>query len=379
MSLNGRDIAQLIYEHDYSQFYGVPDSLLEPILENLILNPNVQLQVCSNEGQAIAQAAGYYLASNRPAVVFLQNSGLGHIVNPYTSLLCPEVMNIPVLLLIGWRHSPATTDEPQHRLMGKITTDLLRLMGLDYKILSTDNYRELFSEAQETVVHKKKSLCILIPKDLKIQSLPRPLVEIKHPKRIDALLSRYQFLEYITKRLPDVSFVATTGKTSRELFLVREASSQEHRQDLKVVGAMGCSASIAAGLTDANPNLKICILDGDGAVLMQMGCMAVIGSFKKRRLLHIIFANNVHDSTGGQALPQKDIPFEKIATDFNYQSVHRVATIAELEQVLSLSSLWYGPTLIVVAISAGSKERLGRPSITPAQNAEDFMFWLRED
>ena len=130
--------ATSLIESGIDRMYGVPDSTLDPLVEALASSRRVDHRTCSNEAHALAHAAGSFLASGKPALVYLQNSGLGNVVNPYTSLLAPEAMGLPALLLMGWRSPPGVSDEPQHRLMGKVTLPLLETLGICYAILEDD-------------------------------------------------------------------------------------------------------------------------------------------------------------------------------------------------------------------------------------------------
>ena len=95
-------------------FAGVPDSLLKNICAYITDHFNAEHNIITaNEGAAIGLAAGHYLATGKPACVYMQNSGEGNTVNPLASLTDKEVYNIPVLLVIGWRGRPGVHDEPR--------------------------------------------------------------------------------------------------------------------------------------------------------------------------------------------------------------------------------------------------------------------------
>lgn len=91
--------------------------------------------IASNEGQAIALAAGYHMATGKIPMVYLQNSGLGNIVNPVMSLAVPNLFSIPILLFVGWRGEPGKRDEPQHVVQGQITPGVLATLGIPFQIL----------------------------------------------------------------------------------------------------------------------------------------------------------------------------------------------------------------------------------------------------
>ncbi len=103
-------------------FTGVPDSVLKSFSYVLDFHKKqITNIIAANEGSAVALAAGSYLSTKKPALVYMQNSGLGNAINPLISICHPKVYSIPVILMIGWRGSPKGNDEVQHKLKGKIT------------------------------------------------------------------------------------------------------------------------------------------------------------------------------------------------------------------------------------------------------------------
>ena len=93
----------------------------------------------------------------------------------------------------------------------------------------------------------------------------------------DNKMIREEIIRHIVKVSGEDPIVSTTGKASRELFEIREQNSQSHKYDFLTVGSMGHSSSIALGVALNKPDTKIWCVDGDGAVLMHMGSMAVLG------------------------------------------------------------------------------------------------------
>ena len=95
-------------------FTGVPDSLLKSFCAYVTDTCGESHVIAANEGGAVGLAAGHYLATGKPALVYMQNSGQGNAVNPLASLADPDVYSIPMVLLVGWRGEPGVKDEPQH-------------------------------------------------------------------------------------------------------------------------------------------------------------------------------------------------------------------------------------------------------------------------
>ena len=119
-------------KHDgYNFFTGVPDSALKPF-QNFILESNFEHIIATNEGQAVGIAFGAEIAGKK-SCVYLQNSGLGNIINPITSLCMP--FKVEPLLVIGHRHTLE-----QHKIMGETDEQLLQLIGYtNYIIVKGEN------------------------------------------------------------------------------------------------------------------------------------------------------------------------------------------------------------------------------------------------
>jgi phosphonopyruvate decarboxylase len=116
----------------YDFFTGVPDSGLKSFIADAYRLPPEQHVPATWEAEAVAIAAGASLAG-RKACVYLQNAGLGHTVNPLASLCIPY--GIEVMLVVGHRHTL-----PQHRVMGEVDEELLRLLGWEHcMIVEGDN------------------------------------------------------------------------------------------------------------------------------------------------------------------------------------------------------------------------------------------------
>jgi phosphonopyruvate decarboxylase len=371
--LSASNLAESLLELGCNQVYGVPDSTLEPVLAALAESGRIEHRVCANEAHALSHAAGFFLGSGRPALVYLQNSGLGNVVNPYTSLLAPQVMGVPALLLVGWRFPPGVADEPQHRLMGEITLPLLETMGIEHSLLTIDTDLQEAMRRAKAVLSERRCFALVVPKGtpflLGTVRTGRAFAGGNRTEGAPKLPTRFEILTRLTERLPDAFFVSTTGKTSRELYLLREQGGIDPDRDLRIVGSMGCAASVAKGVSDARPGQRVCVLDGDGALLMHLGSLASIGMPEGRPFLHVVLDNGTHDSTGGQAIARPGAPFEAIARALGYVAASRATGVDALEQELASRTLWQGPRMIVVPIEKGSKPDLGRPGTSPFQNA----------
>lgn len=353
-------------------FTGVPDSLLKDFCAYITDTlPKEQNIIAANEGNAVALAAGHYLATGKPGMVYLQNSGLGNCVNPLTSLNDPDVYSIPLLLLIGWRGEPGVKDEPQHVKMGKVTLPLLDTLGIPYELLN-ENYEKTLQKAQNHFETAKSPFAIVVKKGTFETYQFKTKKETNFPfNREDAIK---EIMPLLDKR--DI-IISTTGKASRELFEYGENEKNTEKFFL-TVGSMGHSSSIALGIALKKKNRNVFCFDGDGALLMHMGVLATIGDLKLRNFKHVIFNNYAHDSVGGQPTSTENINISSIAKSCGYAYTATAASKEEIQQEIQKMRLIEGPTLLEIKVNKGSRKDLGRPTKTPEQNKDTFMEFLTQ-
>lgn len=357
-------------------FTGVPDSLLKSFCSYLTNHPSDYPDtITANEGAAIAYAAGRYLASGELGMVYLQNSGLGNTINPLLSLADPLVYAIPMVLLIGWRGELGVPDEPQHLAQGKITESLLQCLEIPYRILprNTKEATESIAWASATARNKSRPVALLIQADTFSPYSKSILTPCSYEMTREAAV--IAILETLTET--DV-IVATTGKTSREVFEFRTRAGHGHSQDFLTVGSMGHASSIALGIAEILPSRRIFILDGDGAAIMHLGTLAIIGQRHPKNLQHVILNNGAHDSVGGQKTAGFSVDFTAIAKGCGYANTLRIDTASALEKHLTQSPFFAkeGPNLLEIRVRLGSRKDLGRPTISPVENKKDFMAQL---
>ena len=360
-------------------FAGVPDSLLKNICAYITDHFDAAHNIiAANEGAAVGLAAGHYLATGQPACVYMQNSGEGNIINPIASLTDPEVYNIPVLLLIGWRGRPGVHDEPQHVKQGKVTTGLLNTMGINFDVLSKeeDKAEKQIAKAIKAL-QNKEVFALVIEKDT-FEDYKLQNVEVN-----DLTMSREEAIQTVAAALGEKDcIVSTTGMISRELFEYRAAMNQGHERDFLTVGSMGHASQIALGIAMAKPDRKVWCFDGDGAAIMHMGSMAIVANKAPKNYVHVVFNNGAHDSVGGQPTVGLKIDLPAVAKAVGYKAAITVSSKEELEKELStlnsqLSTLG-GPILLEVKVKKGNRKDLGRPTTTPIQNKEALMSFLKD-
>lgn len=361
-----------------SDFYtGVPDSQLKALCNFLMDKYGIDSKhhiIAANEGNCTALAAGYHLATGKVPVVYMQNSGEGNIINPVASLLNDKVYAIPVIFIIGWRGEPGIHDEPQHIYQGEVTVKLLEDMDIATFVIGKETTEEelsaKMSEFRE-ILSKGKDVAFVIRKGALTDA---PKVEYKN----DNKMVREEIIKHIVKASGEDPIVSTTGKASRELFETRVANDQSHKYDFLTVGSMGHSSSIALGVAINKPEQRIWCIDGDGAVLMHMGSMAVLGANKPRNLIHVVINNGAHETVGGMPTVAADIDLVGVAKACGYPYAVSVDTFEELDKELNLAKDRNELSLIEVKCSIGAREDLGRPTTTALENKQNFMDYLKE-
>lgn len=358
------------------EFYaGVPDSLLKNVCAYITDHFDERHNIiAANEGGAVALAAGYHLATGKVGCVYMQNSGEGNAVNPLASLTDREVYHIPLLLLIGWRGRPGVHDEPQHVKQGKVTTGLLNVMGINYEVLSKEEDKAAvqIDKAMRSICETGEAYALVVEKDT------FDSYTLQNVKESEYVMSREEAIQTVASSIPDNAvIVSTTGMISRELFEYRTAMNQGHERDFLTVGSMGHASQIALGIALQHPERKVYCFDGDGASIMHMGNMAIVGSKHPENYVHVIFNNGAHDSVGGQPTVGHEIDLVEIAHAMHYDDAVRVVTSEQLKEALS-NVLTGGIKLIEVRVKKGNRKDLGRPTTTPIQNKEALMEFLKK-
>ena len=359
-----------------ADFYtGVPDSQLKALCNYLMdtygIDPKHHI-IAANEGNCTALAAGYHLSTGKVPVVYMQNSGEGNIINPVASLLNDKVYAIPVVFIVGWRGEPGIHDEPQHIYQGEVTVKLLEDMGIESFIIGKENTDDEVMGAMEKfkeILATGKDVAFIIRKGALTDA---PKVDYKN----DNHMIREEIIQHIVKVSGEDPIVSTTGKASRELFETRVTNGQSHKYDFLTVGSMGHSSSIALSVAINKPDQKIWCIDGDGAVLMHMGSMAVIGANKPKNLIHIVINNGAHETVGGMPTVAGSIDLVKIAEACGYPNAKCVDDFESLDRELEMAKGRNQLSFIEVKSSIGARDNLGRPTTTALENKLNFMKYL---
>ncbi len=377
MTLEANDFIDCAAEYGYDFYAGVPCSFLTPFINTVIDSERLTYVSAANEGDAVALAAGQALAGKR-AVAMMQNSGLGNAVSPLTSL--NWVFRLPILLIVTWRGAPEVADEPQHELMGRVTTDMLDTMDLPWEIFpdNADAVADALARAEahmnETgrpyvLVMKKGTVA---PAELKSQDSPtqsRGAITFRPAPPRTPTVSRRDALAHLVDRTDPVGsvIIASTGFAGRELYAIDDRANH-----LYMVGSMGCAPLLGLGLAMARPDLDVIVVDGDGAALMRLGAMSTLAAYGPTNLHHLLLDNGMHESTGGQATVSSGLSFAAIAAAAGYRTTYEGHERAVIDQMLVGSS--QGPAFSHLHIAPGTdKADLPRPSATPVEIKERLM------
>ena len=367
-------------DRGFSFYTGVPCSFLTPLINRVISDPALAYVGAASEGEAVAVAAGAWLAGRR-TVVMCQNSGLGNTVNPLTSLNHP--FRIPTLLIVTWRGQPGLKDEPQHELMGEVMGSLLDTIAIGHAGFPKDEEAVpvALDRAEQAMEADELPFALIMERgsvyDDGLDQLDQPIRPrgtIEDLRQGEELPARIDLLRRVQALVPaEAAVVATTGKTGRELFTL-----EDRPQQLYQVGSMGCASAMGLGIA-LNSTRPVLVLDGDGAALMKLGTMATIGAYAPGNLIHVLLDNGVHDSTGGQATVSPNVDFAAVAKACGYPSAYRCDTEVGFTQALETAiSDDPRPVLIHAKIAPGSLAELGRPTISPRDVARRFRVFMAE-
>ena len=331
--LDQKKVFEVLGKYGVNYFTGVPDSYLNGFCNYALANCGDRNVITANEGNAIALAAGHYLATKEIPLVYMQNSGEGNAVNPLASLADRDVYAIPMILLIGWRgQGNSEPNHPQHKLQGEITTSLLDILHIPYTVLEDDGAK--FAETVEKAVNycqeERGIYAFVAPKGV--------MADTDKPNNVDNTypMSREEAIEVILDHMPENTiYSATTGRATRELFFLREKRGEGKEHDFLNVGSMGHASSVALGIA-LSTDRPVVALDGDSAAIMHMGAMTMVSKVSAPNFLHVVLNNGAHESVGGQPSAGHLLDWTKMAEACGYQTVgHPVTTKKELIEAIN--------------------------------------------
>lgn len=376
--VDAREFLDAVQQHKVGLFIGVPCSLLKPLINHVILDDSLRYVSAVSEGEAIGIAAGSSL-TGRIGVVMLQNSGLGNVVNPITSLT--NIYRIPCLLIISQRGDlEGKEDAVQHRFMGRITNDLLDLLDVYRQNFPPESakvgptveraFSRMRRDSLPAAFVLKQGIVTPFDSHFPVSYLERTMgmvIQNDEPSRV-ALTRREAIVEIGDLLCEQALVVSATGKISRELFTCCDRPGNFYMQ-----GSMGTTAAIGLGVALNRPERRIVILDGDGAVLMRMGSLATVGYYQPSHYLHVVLDNASYDSTGGQPSVAPAVSFPDMAIAAGYRRAVSVYSLTALRDYWQQFQQEEGPSMLHVRVLKGAGKSLGRPAWTPEEIRDRFM------
>jgi len=184
-------------------------------------------------------------------------------------------------------------------------------------------------------------------------------------------LIRREAVEIVAKTLSTKDIVVSAnGFMSRDLHEARDRVANFY-----MIGSMGLASSIGLGLAIKNPSRRVHIFDGDGNILMNLGSLVTIGSHSPKNLVHFVFDNSAHESTGGQPTNSVSIKINEIAKAAKYK-VFMVDSKNKLEATIKKIKKMNGPVFVLVKIEK-NKYVSKRIEIEPTLIKARFMKAIR--
>ena len=207
--INQEDLFNRISDLGIDFVTGVPDSLLNDFcLYALSYFDEQHNIIAANEGNAIGIAAGYYMATGKVPIVYMQNSGIGNAMNPLLSLTHSDVYSIPMIIVIGWRGDPSIKDHSQHKRQGELSTTLMDDMNIPYAILDDES---LVLKSFEWAFDKTKEISAPVALIAKKGILSKNQKDSIYPEEGE-MMNREDAMDVVFELCPpNTVYSATTG------------------------------------------------------------------------------------------------------------------------------------------------------------------------
>jgi len=343
------DLLELLARQGVSRVSGVPCSSMTGLINAAQAGVIVPYANAPNEGEALAYGAGSWLGGGLTAIL-CQNSGLGNLYNCLTSLCLPYA--IPTVILCGWRGMPGMSDEPQHRVMGRLTPALFTAAGIEPSLL--DVGVDPAGIVAKIDPNSRNTAAILVsPGALRPERALRSVIGQRPQGELrrqfgNAVLDRREAIAFLS-RLPSQTsgIVVSTGLLSREYFAASDDSNL-----FCMAGSMGHAAALALG-AHAQSGVAMLAIEGDGSIMMRPQSLAFVGSEAPASFCHVVVDNGVHESTGGQASLAATCDLAAAAVAFGYRLAVDTADCAVAASAVELGLGGSGPVFVRLRIRPG--------------------------
>jgi phosphonopyruvate decarboxylase len=380
--ISGHDVATLLTRHGFDFFTGVPCSLVEDVIAVLETERDAPYVAAVREDAAVGLAAGAWFAGRRPCVL-MQNSGLGTSLNALASLSL--MYGLPALIVVTWRGHEGK-DAPEHILTGRITPQILDLLGIPHRVLSAETAAADVAWAAKEMDTRMQPVAIVVPPNV-VQTgnahahgeSPRPSGgggSARPPRRqiqksdstseLTPTISRLTAIRAARSPMGAEPLVHANGYICRESFSVGDRPANFY-----MIGSMGLASAIGLGLALSRPERATVVFDGDGNLLMNFGILAMVGGRAPRRLVHVVFDNEVYGSTGNQISPSRGVRLDRVAAAAGYRTVRAVTAAAEVDNAVRAALDDDGPHFVLVKTTAEEAD-VPRIPYSPAEIRDRF-------
>jgi phosphonopyruvate decarboxylase len=376
--ISGHDVATLLTRHGFDFFTGVPCSLVEDVIAVLETERDAPYVAAVREDAAVGLAAGAWFAGRRPCVL-MQNSGLGTSLNALASLSL--MYGLPALIVVTWRGHEGK-DAPEHILTGRITPEILDLLGIPHRVLSAETAAADVAWAAKEMDTRMQPVAIVVPPNVVQTGNAHAHGEPARPSGGGGSARQIQKSDSTSELTPTISRLtairaARTPMGAEPLvhangYICRESFSVGDRPaNFYMIGSMGLASAIGLGLALSRPERATVVFDGDGNLLMNFGILAMVGGRAPRRLVHVVFDNEVYGSTGNQISPSRGVRLDRVAAAAGYRTVRAVTAAAEVDNAMRAALDDDGPHFVLVKTTAEEAD-VPRIPYSPAEIRDRF-------
>ncbi|KPI89445.1 phosphonopyruvate decarboxylase-like protein [Leptomonas seymouri] len=388
-------------KHGTKAFFGCPDYHLRHLTYYLSDHTNAgEYVMATSSGNAMALAAGHYLSTLHVPCMFMQNTGLGDVMNPVLTLFNRDVYRLPCLLLISWRGEPETSDEeavPGLAAQGRMTQHCLTAVDIPFSVIGSSldiemNWDVVVDKAYFHMSKEKTPFAVLVEPDTleaytphRLDADPLPPAPLDIDKVVDQVCRQFNATD---------AFVCNCGSVQAALRRVRGrnavASSTTATQDFLLADSVGDACGVATGIAVSRPEQQVVCLEGDGAALMHLSGMATVGGLSAVRdaktsvgllhnLKHIVVNDGAYSSEGGQSTAAFDVSLTDLAKACGYTVVRNEPVLELGDFVAALAELRQcdGPAFLEVVVNktpaAAPTAEAGRNFQLEKQSFADFM------
>jgi thiamine pyrophosphate-dependent acetolactate synthase large subunit-like protein len=191
-----------------------------------------------------------------------------------------------------------------------------------------------------------------------------------HPASFDnaKVMNRFALTQRLVARLKrEEAMIGGIGNTNFDLW-----AAGRRPQNFYMLGSMGLAIPIALGVAIAQPRRHIVALEGDGSLLMQLGCLTTIAALGQKNLTMVIMDNGIYQITGSQPTPAAGIAdYVAIARGAGITKSAWAADEEDFDRLIDIALAEGGPTFIAARID--DKPGVGTTDRDPPQIRDRFM------